>query len=175
MIYEYVEIGRFKKSTGLSGEIFVEINDLFHDDISKVQALFHLHQGTYVPYLVEDLDLDEAVVRVKLEGVDKPEEAAQLSGNACYLRTIDISGNSLLGDQHPLIGYAIYSNGASYGIIAEVQHYPQGEMAVVQWGERSWMFPLVDAFVLAINELSQKLEISFPEGYEETFILPDKF
>lgn len=173
MIYEYIEIGRFKKTTGLSGELIVEILDQFQEDVFKAPALFHVQQGTHVPYFVEELEIDQGIARVKFEDLDSPEAAAELSGSSCYLRTIDINADSLVDEKHPLLGYAIHAHGTSYGIIAEVHNYPQGEMAEVIWKDKSWMFPLVDAFVVDIKEDTKELEISFPEGYIDTFILPN--
>ena len=169
---DYQAIGRTRKVHGTQGELKVEIEEAWLEDFTRAEVLFLEIQGQLVPYFVEQLRGGSGLL-LKMEDVDGREAALRLTSKPIYLRT----GDLLADDQREfyaeevslqytyLIGYQLIdATTGPVGAVQDVLDMPQQEMAVVAHGDGEALVPLADALIDRIDDNTQTLHMTLPEG-----------
>lgn len=166
---DYVEIGRFRKPHGLSGEIKGDIDERFWDDVAEVDAFFIEIKGEKTPYFIEYLR-GKGTLIMKFEDVDTKEEASLFTSKALYLRREDVNlSEEEINDTglefSYLEGYELHLEELGrVGTIEYVEEYPQQEMATVKEGEKEFLVPLRAEWILSVNEGKAIVLMDLPEG-----------
>ncbi|MGB8909665.1 MAG: ribosome maturation factor RimM [Candidatus Cybelea sp.] len=98
---------------------------------------------------------------IRLAGVDDADAAAALAGSILYAprAAIALSDGEYLDDD--LVGCAVLgADGAAYGSVDWVEHYPSSDMLIVGGA----MIPMVRAIVMEIDLERRRILIDAPEG-----------
>lgn len=170
-MYTYIEVGFFKKTFGTKGEVRLDIKDRFLEDVLSAKALFADQKGSYVPYFVEYIE-DKGSYIVKVEEIDTPEEAIEISSKVCYLREEDIDPRHIRmmdGEMDFLIGYTLNNQNHPLGPIVRLEEYPQQLMLVVRHLEREILIPLTDEWIRELNQEESYIEMELPENFMDVF------
>jgi 16S rRNA processing protein RimM len=168
MAGKYTRIGLVQKPIGIKGEVKIEVEDDFLDDLVESDHLFLRINGSFVPWFIEELR-ETSYLILKLEEVDTPEKAARFTLHEIFLRTDDISSESFAQkqEQASLIGYTIVQNNEVIGVVDDVMEFPQQMMASVLVAEKQVLVPLNASFIEKIDDQQKLLFMSLPEGLLE--------
>lgn len=164
-----ISIGYTKKPHGIKGDLKVQIEGEYLDDLLEAEVLFLEIRGKKVPYfIVEARDGND--ILVKFEDIDSREAAAELAGKELFLRAEDMQTaeqetDDLLEDFTQLIGFQIED--VEWGAIAEIEEvieYPQQILAVITYKERELLIPLHPTFIRDILPDQKIIKMELPEG-----------
>jgi 16S rRNA processing protein RimM len=169
MIGDLIQIGYTKKPHGLKGEVKLEVEERYVEDIMDVDVLVIEIRGKQMPYFVEDIRVGNNII-AKFEDVNTPEKALEIGGKSLFLRTSDlipdedreIEIDSL--EFEKCIGYTIIDNQVSLGIIEEVIEFPQQEMAFIKYNEKEVMIPLNEHFIRKVDHKKKQILMELPYG-----------
>jgi 16S rRNA processing protein RimM len=166
---EFIRIGRTQKAHGIKGELKLNIEEHFIDDLFETEAVFIELKGQKVPYFVEEIQ-EGNMMLMKLEAVDTRNEAEQLMHKDLYMRREDITISDELinsGGMHYkyLEGFTIFDNEAGeIAVIEEVAEFPQQEMAYITYLKKTVLIPLNEELILEVDRDKKTLLMNLPEG-----------
>lgn len=166
---DYVEIGRIRKPHGLGGEIKGDIDERFWEDVAGIDAFFIEIKGEKTPYFIDYLR-GKGTLIMKFEDINTKEDASLFTSKPLFLRREDISlSEEEISDTglefSYLEGYELHVEElGKVGRIQEVEEYPQQEMARVEEGEKMFLVPLRDAWILSVDENKKIVVMDLPEG-----------
>ena len=164
---QFVHIGHSGKTRGLDGTFKLRVDERYLETLPQVRAIFIDHEGSKVPYLLEDCQTDGDIL-VKLEEVDTPEEASVLLNRSVYLDQNEIP-QSLLelhqDQKHELTDYLLLdSNNFTIGPISEILEYPQQLLAKVSFNSKSILIPIHNDLIMHVDESNKTIQMEIPEG-----------
>jgi 16S rRNA processing protein RimM len=166
---ELVKIGSTQKAHGIKGELKLNVEEHFIDDLFEVEAVLLEIKGQKVPYFVEDIQ-EGNIIFIKLEGVDSRNEAEQLMHKDLYLRREDISISDELINSGGMYfkyleGYILFDDvEGEIAMIEEVVSFPQQEMAYIMYQDRTILIPLNDELIIEVDKENKKVTMSLPYG-----------
>lgn len=169
MTEDFIEIGRFKKSHGLLGEVKFQANEAFEDLIYDMDHLFVFTSNQMVPFFIEAIR--SAGVLMKLEGIDNPEEAKTITNKIAYVQRDDVPEEVLVAESvsestYPFdLGYIIIDT--ELGVIGEINQLiemPMQILAEVIYKEKEVLIPLNDYYIQEVNQDTREIFVQLPEG-----------
>jgi 16S rRNA processing protein RimM len=170
---DFVKIGKIGSTHGLKGELKLLVEDAYWDDFEQVKVIFLEQKGSKMPYFIEGIRGEHQNI-IKLEEVDDKDTAALVANKDLYVRAEDLS---IEPDELPddrglrfafLTGYTVVdSELGPIGPILSIEEYPHQEMAIVQYGEREVLIPLVPQLIQRKDKKERKLYLDLPEGLLE--------
>ncbi len=167
---ERIAIGRFGRTRGVQGEIYVIPYGAYPDRILDLEQMeIELTDGYVVAQIEKSYSVSGKVV-VKIAGYDTPEMARTLTN-----RNIFVPYDQLWplpeGEHYAfeLEGCAVeLADGKKVGELKEVESYPVSDMYVIQADNgKRFRLPAVKEFVLEIDVQQRKVVIAPPEGLFE--------
>jgi 16S rRNA processing protein RimM len=164
----YYPIGQIRKPFGTNGLISVNINEDIEELIFDLPHFFVFMDGQYLPYFIDDIQ-DKGDIVVKLDIIDSPQLASQLSGKKIYVTQDQISeamtvSVSKFGD---IEGYMVYDDETALGKVEEVIEYPSQLMLKINYNNNEKLLPLVDEFLINIDQKKKIIVLHLPEGLLE--------
>lgn len=173
---ELVEIGRLKKAHGLKGELRIQVQEHYLEDLFDAEVLFLDLNGQQIPFFIEAFREEAVPPIVKLEDIDSKEAAERLQGKTILLRKSDLQDPdipeaALSGLEFLYLkGFMVLDpEGQEVGLIAEVEAYPQQEMAVVQGATNEYLIPIHKDMILHIDVDAKTLQLDLPDGLLDLF------
>ena len=175
MIPDLLEIGFVRKLKGFQGLIKVATKEQFEDALVNASFIFINMDGSKVPFGIERVELANDVV-LKLDQVTSSEDATALVGKELYL-PVSLFDDEDLGSKTSdglyyghVHGYSLIDTaGKKVGTIEIVEQYPGQEMATLTMPNgRSALVPLVDAYILEVDQEASTIKMDLPEG-----VIPD--
>ncbi len=168
---DLVSVGYTKKPHGLKGEIKMEIEERYLDDLLETDVILLDLKGKPTPFFVQDMRVGNHII-AKLEGIDGPDTALTVASKEIFVRASDlkIANETKAAAGFTLedcMGFKIYDNGKEIGEITEIAEYPQQLMAVVIIDDRETLIPLNDHFIVKIDEKRKLIMMELPEGLLE--------
>lgn len=169
---EFVKIGRTQKPHSIKGELKLNVEEIYVEDLFAVEAVFLEIKGQKVPYFVEELQEGNAMI-LKLEGIESRNAAEELAHKDLFLRRKDINlpdeviASGGLRYKH-LEGYIIFDEEAGeVAEIEEVAEFPQQEMAYITYNNKTLLIPMNPNLILRIDAAAKKVYMDLPEGLLE--------
>ena len=163
----FVDVGHLVKKHGLNGDVLIRINEDYKEDLQKTEKIFIEHHGQKIPYFIDEIKIGKTMY-IRLEDIDTPEAADQLSNKTIYLHDSDIHDQQALVSDHPyqqLVGMRIED--VTQGIIGSIQEiisYPGQEMAIVVKEDHNIMIPLVASYIIDMDEEKGSIKMQLPLG-----------
>ena len=165
----YIQVGILGKTHGLKGELKFRIEEEYIDDFNEANVIFIKNKGHHAPYFIESIRSSSII---KFEDTDNVEAAKILQSLPIFLKEEDIS----IAAAEPLEeliyqyikGYKMIDDLlGELGEIQAVEAYPQQEIAIVSYQNKEVLIPLNEFVILNIDENSQEVRVSLPEGLLE--------
>jgi 16S rRNA processing protein RimM len=126
------------------------------------------NQGSPVcePVTVEKFRPHGRFVLIKLAGIDSPEAASLLGRSVLYVERREMPplgpGEYYYAD---LLGCQVCDeSGQEMGRVADVFATAAHDVIVVRTGERDWMLPVVDPYVVSMDLDIGEIRVRVPEG-----------
>ena len=156
---EWADIAVLAKAKNLQGGFVVR---------STASLPFLLEEGMEVAFVPPVLDVPRrAKVRaIEEQGVEDRSASEALAGCHCLVRRADLPEDALAAGSHGLIGWTVRDEAAGFsGTVSDVIDNPgQALLEIADDDGGTVLVPLVDEFVLAINEEARFIELNAPSG-----------
>jgi 16S rRNA processing protein RimM len=161
----YIPIGNIRKPLGTNGALTINLNEDVEDIIFDLEHFFVFTDGQYLPFFI-DLVEDKNDLIVKLEGIDSPQIASGLSGKKIYVSPNQVSEEMKVSVSKfgAIGGFTIYNNDDLLGTIEDIVEYPSQLMIKFTYQGQEKLIPLVDDFIVNLNENQKIIVLSLPEG-----------
>ena len=163
------DVGFISKTAGFNGEVVLATDGMALADGTRF--LFFMFEGKPVPFLITDSRTRDGQQIIKFEDVDDEAAAKKLSGLRVYAES---AGAGEQGDElswFDLTGYEVVEEQAgSLGPLLSVEEYPGQLLGRCMVKGKEVLFPLLDEFVVAIDEEKRILRLHLPEGLLSVYL-----
>jgi 16S rRNA processing protein RimM len=163
------KIGYILKPHGLKGQVTISLDPDAPEDFSPVQTVFVERHEKLLPYFIENISLKGNKAFLKLEEVNSPEEAKEISKSALYLPKSERpkAGRGAFYDDE-IIGFEVLdSEAGAIGNIREVVAAGPNKLLSVDYQGKEVLIPLNSPFINSINKNKKKITVTLPEGFLE--------
>jgi 16S rRNA processing protein RimM len=164
-----VSIGYTKKPHALKGEIKLQVEERYIEDLLNTEILILDIKGKKTPFFIEDVRVGNNII-AKFEAVDSPEAAMSIAAKEIFLREEDI----LADDEREIeiftepyahcLGFTIFNLKENIGIVQELIEYPQQQMALIKYQNRDVLVPLNEHFIVKLDNAKKEIFMDLPEG-----------
>ncbi len=167
------EWGRVVKPQGLKGAITVHIDADNPDHYQGLDAFFIELEGLLVPYLIEEIKINNKnKAIIKLEDVNTVEAAQALVKNKIFLPLGALP--PLEKGQfyyHDLIGYTVVDKQkGKLGKVATFYSKPGQDLLAMEYEGKEVLIPVTDDVVLAPDFEKNTVHVNLPEGLLEIYL-----
>jgi 16S rRNA processing protein RimM len=161
------KIGYIMKPHGLKGEVTISLDPEAPDDLSNVETVFVEIRKKLLPFSIEGISLRGSKAFLKLEEVDTPEQAQDISKSSLYLpkSSRPKSGRGEFYDDE-VIGFEVVDTATGpLGKITEVVQAGPNKLLSVAYQGREVLVPLNSPFIESVNKTRKKITVSLPDGF----------
>ncbi len=167
---QLIKIGFTKKSQGKEGLIRISVDESYLDSLSKARAIFIDLSGSKVPFLIEQIHLQNNLT-ILLDEIDNPQSAAELSGRDIFLEKSELQDSIKEGEVHlfsSYIGFEIQNEQSNkVGQIVEIEEFPLQFIAKVVSGNNSFHIPMHENLILAVKKENRIIQMRLPQGLDQ--------
>jgi|ERR1043165_7886130 16S rRNA processing protein RimM len=166
-----IAIGKLGKPHGISGAFRFYMQRELKSAKKFPKHFMVLEKGTLLPWFVtkhEWTAFNEGFIW--FEDITTPEKAKLYSGRELFLSQKDITTyfKKDSDDFNFLVGFAASDETAGeLGIIEAVTENPGQLLLTIKNAEKEVLIPLVDDFIVEINEKKKEITLDLPEGLLE--------
>ena len=172
MSYNFIEVGNTRKATGFEGAIRLEIQPQYIADLKKAEAIFIETGFEILPYFPKSIK-DDGELIARFDDVLDRESAKSIAGKPVYLRKEEVSvdqppvAKAINYDLSALIGTIVHDEFlGEVGPIQSIESYPQQEIMIVAYEDRTVMIPLHPDLIIDMIP-GNRLIMSLPDGILE--------
>ena len=163
------EIGYISKTHGLKGHVILRLNEYTQID-EDIKSVFLDHNGSQVPYFIEECRPNNMGYILKLETIDTVDTSKKLIGKKAFALT-----DFIIEDEESLnefIGYAIIDTRlGNIGNISEVDEKTDNVIIkVIHPSGVEIILPFNDDFIVEIDDDLKTIEFNAPEGLVEMYL-----
>lgn len=166
-----IQVGHTRKPFGVNGQLKLQIEPTYLEDVLKADVLFLEIGGQQVPYFIDNFQETGDLI-VHFEDVESREQAAKIVSRPVFLRQADIipleEKEIPLENIEPHLKYLYYQIEevalGKIGQIVRIEEFPQQEMAFVDYGGKEVMIPLHPSFIVEADKEQKILVMDLPEG-----------
>ena len=159
MKLQFLEAGEIVSTHGVRGEMKV----LPWADGPDFLCDFHRVRIGGVEYKVEKCRVQKSCNLLKIQGVDTMEAAQAMRGKIVEIFRCDAPKDLIFAAE--LIGVRVFCGEEEIGVLTDVLDYPGNKVYVVK-GEKEYMIPAVNAFVLETDMDAGTMQVRLIEGME---------
>jgi len=169
-----IQVGYTRKPFGVNGQLKLQIEPTYLEDVLKADVLFVEIGGQQVPHFIENFQ-EAGDLIVHFEDIASREQAAKIVSRPVFLRPADIippdEKEIPLENIEPHLKYLHYQieevELGKIGQIIRIEEFPQQEMAFVDYEGREVMIPLHPSFVVREDREQKVLVMALPAGILE--------
>lgn len=161
------KIGYVMRPHGLKGEVTISLDDTAPEDFARIETVFIQIRERLLPYFVEGISLRGNKAFLKLEDVNTPEQAEDISQAAIYLPKSlrPKSGRGEFYDDE-VIGYTVSDTAHGIlGTILEVLQAGPNKLLSVDHKGKEVLVPVNGPFIQSINKSKKTVTVTLPEGF----------
>ncbi len=153
-------VGKIVSKHGFKGNLNIQIESKFFDEINERDYLFVVIDQKGVPFLIESLNPNKQIV--KLQFVDTENQALDLVGKPIAILFQESHHET---GQNPLDGFQLFDQNKHFiGYIEGIETYPGHEMLVVNRENCEILIPLIEEWITNLDEDLRTLQMTLPEG-----------
>lgn len=159
-------VGKIHGKHGYDGRLSIECFATSNKIISKGNYLFVIIDGKGVPFCITDVNKSKELI--KLKGIDSETKAKALIGLPFGVPSS--AKMSVIPKNNALVGFKITDETSGFfGNISTVEELPQGMMFSVtnSTGDNTVLIPLVEEWIIRIEEKDQHIFMQLPQGLVE--------
>lgn len=164
---EYIAVGRFGRTRGVSGEIYINPLTDFPDRFQKGKAFWIETDDGWKKIILTSGRLYSNRPAVKIEGIKNPEDAKKLANSFLYIKKDELQ--KLPGGKFYLFDLVdcrvVDEENNDYGRVVDIEEYPANDVLVIEAknGGR-YLFPMVREYIKTIDADGKKIVVDPPEG-----------
>lgn len=171
---ELTLIGSVIRTHGLTGSLFLTIQDGFPNNIIKEKMpVFLLKEGIPVPFFTESVKITGNNLIVKFNHINNIEKADSVVGCEVYVVSqIAENNNDPEIDAHSEFdGFAVFD--AQYGLIGIVKNFemiPGNPVFETEFKGKTIIIPFAEEIIVKIDDKKREIHISAPKGLIEIYL-----
>ena len=153
-------LGEFIKLFSFKGELifYSELKSVF---VEKLDSLFVNFNESYVPFQITKVKSHKKNnYRTQLQNVNSESEAKRLLKKDIYIERIENSDNS----DYLVDNFKVYNNNKYIGVVISTINKTEQSIMEVKMSNKVVLIPLVDQFIVEINDEELKIDMDLPEG-----------
>ena len=153
-------LGEFIKLFSFKGELifYSELNSVF---VENLDSLFVNFNESYVPFqIIKVKSHKKNNYRTQLQNVNSESEAKRLLKKDIYIERIENSDNS----DYLVDNFKVYNNNKYIGVVISTINKTEQSIMEVKMSNKVVLIPLVDQFIVEINDEELKIDMDLPEG-----------
>jgi 16S rRNA processing protein RimM len=166
VIHKPVKVGHLIKAFGKDGDMRIDLNPFALKDVLKAGYLLGEIEGQLIPYFIEQYAEEDELI--KLEGINGPQEARDLSDIAVYLLDKDIkSSKKEEVDNTFLKGFKLFDQvDKEIGWIEDIIEMPQQILLQISLikDKSIKLIPLHKDLLLNIDEEEKTISLTIVDG-----------
>lgn len=164
--------GKITKTHGLKGELTIKLDVANPSDFAELRYVLIEDRGNLIPYFIDYQKINSDKMFVKLQDVNKMEQALTYIGKAVFLP------NELLPQldddefyYKEIIGFKLVdAEKGEIGFISDVLEYPTQAVIQVMKDGKEILVPIHDDIIQKVNKKSKTLNIKAPEGLIDMYL-----
>ncbi|MCL2327715.1 MAG: ribosome maturation factor RimM [Bacteroidetes bacterium] len=164
LIEQYTSVGYISKPYGGNGTVLIELKALESKEFAKRNYVLLDIQQKLVPFFIEECVCKNNNVYVKFCDIHSVDDAEKIAGLRIYIeQTADEVDDE---DSHALVSYSLFNAPHTLvGTITDVLEYPMQLLLEVETPQNTQvLIPLVDEFIVEIDEEKRSIIMNIPEG-----------
>lgn len=153
-------LGEFIKLFSFKGELifYSELKSVF---VENLDSLFVNFNESYVPFqIIKVKSHKKNNYRTQLQNVNSESEAKRLLKKDIYIERIENSDNS----DYLVDNFKVYNNNKYIGVVISTINKTGQSIMEVKMFDKVVLIPLVDQFIVEINDEELKIDMDLPEG-----------
>lgn len=165
----YFKIGYIMKPHGLKGQVTISLDPESPEDFTPIKTVFVESNEKLLPYFVEAISLKGNKAFLKLEEINTPEQAKEISKSSIYLPKSQRpkSARGKFYDDE-VIGFDVVdSEVGDLGKVKEMVQAGPNKLLSVDHQGKEILIPLNSPFVDGVNKSKKKITVTLPEGFLE--------
>ncbi len=164
---EYIAVGRFGKTRGVSGEIYINLLTDFPDRFQKSKSFWIESEDGWKEIKLTSGKLFPKRAAVKLEGINTPEEIRKFTNFFLYIKRDELQ--KLPEDKFYLFDLVncrvVDEEENDYGLVVDIEKNPANDLLVIEAKDGGrYLFPMVREFIKEIDTDGKKIVVDPPEG-----------
>ena len=161
-----IYLGKILKPFSYKGELKIYIEDFYIDQIKELDSFLLKIQGSYIPFTIKAITKNKSnIFRIFLDGIDSEDLAKKLADVEIYADNNLIKTEVLeKKNNYIFIDYVIYNNNVIIGKIIDIIENENQDLFEVVFNEKRILIPLVDEFIVNIDNDNKKIIMNLPEG-----------
>jgi 16S rRNA processing protein RimM len=166
VIHKPVKVGHLIKAFGKDGDMRIDLNPFSLKDVLKAGYLLGEIEGQLIPYFIEKYTEEDELI--KLEGINGPQEARELSDIPVYILDKDIkSSKKEEVDNTFLKGFKLFDQeDEAIGFVEDVIEMPQQILLQISLikDKSLKLIPLHKDLLINIDEGEKTISLIIAEG-----------
>ena len=153
-------LGEFIKLFSFKGELifYSELKSVF---VENLDSLFVNFNESYVPFQITKVKSHKKNnYRIQLQNVNSESEAKRLLKKDIYVERIENSDNS----DYLVDNFKVYNDNKYIGVVISTINKTEQSIMEVKMSDKVVLIPLVDQFIVEINDEELKIDMDLPEG-----------
>jgi len=153
-------LGEFIKLFSFKGELifYSELKSVF---VENLDSLFVNFNESYVPFqIIKVKSHKKNNYRTQLQNVNNESEAKRLLKKDIYVERIENSDNS----DYLVDNFKVYNDNKYIGVVISTINKTEQSIMEVKMSDKVVLIPLVDQFIVEINDEELKIDMDLPEG-----------
>ena len=153
-------LGEFIKLFSFKGELifYSELKSVF---VENLDSLFVNFNESYVPFqIIKVKSHKKNNYRTQLQNVNSESEAKRLLKKDIYVERIENSDNS----DYLVDNFRVYNDNKYVGVVISTINKTEQSIMEVKMSDKVVLIPLVDQFIVEINDEELKIDMDLPEG-----------
>lgn len=161
------KIGYILKPHGLKGQVTVSLDAEAPEDLQDMDTIFVERNNQLIPYFREAISISGVKAYLKLEDINTPEQAKEISKSALYLPKVS-RPKSARGEFYDdeVIGFEVndISEGNLGSVTAITMAGPNKLLTLIFKGKEV-LIPVNSPFIKSINKSKKTISVELPEGF----------
>ena len=153
-------LGEFIKLFSFKGELifYSELKSVF---VENLDSLFVNFNESYVPFqIIKVKSHKKNNYRTQLQNVNSESKAKRLLKKDIYIERIENSDNS----DYLVDNFKVYNDNKYIGVVISTINKTEQSIMEVKMSDKVVLIPLVDQFIVEINDEELKIDMDLPEG-----------
>ena len=153
-------LGEFIKLFSFKGELifYSELKSVF---VENLDSLFVNFNESYVPFqIIKVKSHKKNNYRTQLQNVNSESEAKRLLKKDIYVERIENSDNS----DYLVDNFKVYNDNKYIGVVISTINKTEQSIMEVKMSDKVVLIPLVDQFIVEINDEELKIDMDLPDG-----------
>lgn len=166
LIEQCQSIGYVAKPYGGNGTVLIALKAIESKELTKRKYVLLDIQHKLVPFFIEKCICKNNNVYLNFSDIHSVDDAEKIAGMRIYIEQTDDDEND---DAHGFVSYTLFNAPHTFvGTITDVLEYPMQLLLEVETANNSQiLIPLVDEFIVEIDEQKRSIIMNIPEGLLE--------